>query len=108
MSKLLTIIANVYNGEFITPRSFDFPCESAIPIGESLIRNFDQNACIVVKKVFLVQVGETTFGSTQFKTLDDFNSFKNNQCKCCPEPCFIVYNGCNLTYNGCYLTYGSQ
>lgn len=102
---LLTITACVYNGEFIAPKDYVLGCDKINPIGQALIRNFDENACIVVKQVFLIQLKKSleVIGTTQFKTIDDFFIYKDNQCNKCVEECGIYVNGMAISINGCNI-----
>lgn len=66
-----------------------------------MVKSFDDDLGIVAKRVFVVQYNNHSFGSTQFKSLSDFNQYVSATCQCCPQRCVILVNGCNLQLNGC-------
>lgn len=105
--KTIAIIAKTVNGaiqEF--PPTYYFPCSQVFPEGESIIRDYDDNYCIVAQKVFLVKYGNNIFGTTQFETMTEFLAYKDSYCgACCVKTCPIIIDECVLTYNGCELIY---
>lgn len=85
------------------PKEFDLRCDKVNPIGETIIRQYDGNECIVAREVFLVYYCGQTFGTTQFKTLDQFLAYRNASCVR-PKECNLSWNGCSLI-NNCVLKY---
>lgn len=102
--KTLSIIAKTINGtiqEF--PPIYKFPCSQVQPAGEAVIRDYDENFCIVAKKVFLIVYNQNVFGTTQFTTDSEFWQYQRAACACCGGECSVNYNNCNLEYNECVL-----
>ena len=107
--KTIAIRASTINGaiqEF--PPTYYFPCSQVIPQGESIIRDYDTNDCIVAKKVFLVKYGQNIFGTTQFESMVEFLLYKESYCASCCISCVIKVGNCVLLYNGCSLTYNKN
>lgn len=104
MSKSLQFIADTIDGEIQPVQGvFNFPCDKVTPIGVNIVRSFDDDLGIIAKRVFVIEYNNHSFGSTQFKSLNDFNQYYGISCKCCPSHCIVLVNGCNLTLNGCNL-----
>jgi hypothetical protein len=103
LGKHVNFRADTINGEIQEfPPTFELDCSRVHAIGESIVRDYDDNFNIVAKKVFLVSYGKQTFGSSQFKTLDEFNDYLGVSCRCCPcVECFPFINGCIIELNGC-------
>lgn len=102
MAKTLQFIADTIDGEIQpTPGVFNFPCDKVIPIGVNVVKSFDDMLDIIAKRVFEVEYNHHNFGSTQFKSLSDFQQYVSASCQCCPAKCIILVNGCNLQLNGC-------
>ncbi len=102
MSKSLSFTADTINGEIQEfPATFNFPCDKILPIGVSVVKSFDENLAIVAKRVFAIEYNAQSFGSSQFKSLEDFNQYRGVACQCCPFHCAILINGCYLLLNGC-------
>lgn len=98
-------IASTIDGQILEfPKEFYLNCDLVVPIGRTIIRQFNNEECIVARKVFLVYYEGQNLGSTEFKTMDEFISFRNNSCKKA-SPCNIFYNGCSLIYNNCVIKY---
>ncbi len=87
------------------PPNIVLRCADVTPIGEDIIRSFDEKECVISTKVFLLLYSGNVFGTTQFKTLNEFISFKNAECEPCTEPCGLTYRDCILTYRGLNLNY---
>ncbi len=107
--KTIAIIAKTINGaiqEF--PPTYYFPCSQVFPEGESIIRDYDDNYCIVAQKVFLVKYGNNIFGTTQFDSMTEFLAYKDSYCASCCQGCVIVVDGCVLIYNDCDLSYNNS
>lgn len=102
MAKLFKFTANTINGELQEfPASFEFDCDRISPIGMAVIRDYDDLLNIVARKVFLVLYNGETFGTTQFKSISDYDQFIKVNCQCCPSRCIVLLNGCHLQLNGC-------
>jgi len=97
----------VINGEIQEfPVTMTFPCELIIPVGESVIRDYDSSVNFVIaKRVFLVRYGNSVFGTTSFKNLTGFLQYMKALCHCCSEcgSYVLTANGCYLTINGCHI-----
>lgn len=107
-NKNFTFIANVINFSILEkPQTFYFPCGQVIPLGLQVVRN--ENAvtwCITAKKSFIVTYNNQSFGTNQFKTIDQFNRYVASACQeCNPEPCglYLESSGCFLKINNCRL-----
>lgn len=93
---VFTIVASVINGEIQPfPKRVDLPCDQVQAAGMTIIRDYDDNYCIVNKKVFLLVYKEQTFGTTQFKTMEQWWQFQFSQCGC-----FFYIDGCVAEING--------
>ncbi len=105
MSKLFSLVVEVINGEIQEfPVTMEFPCELLVPVGETVIRDYDSSVNFVIaKRVFLVRYGNSVFGTTTFKNLAGFLQYMNAICHCCTEcgSYVLTANGCFLTINGC-------
>ncbi len=103
MSKSLQFTADTIDGQIQeTPQVFYFPCDKVIPLGTSVVKSFDESMNIVAKRVFVVQYGSRSFGSCQFQSFSDFDTYLGSQCQCCPcTECFVLINGCFIEINGC-------
>lgn len=105
-SYAIKIVADTVNGEILEfPLTVDADCLQVIAIGPSVVRDFDANFCVVAKSVFLVQFGQNVFGTTQFSTIEEFNSYRDSVCVCCDEQCEIGYDDCALKYDSCLIKY---
>ena len=102
MGKTIQFVADTIDGEIQpSPGVFNFPCDKVIPIGVNVVRSFDESLDIVAMRVFEVNYNNHSFGSTQFKSLSDFQQYRQTACACCPAKCIILVNGCSLQLNGC-------
>lgn len=102
MGKSLQFVADTIDGEIQpTPGLFNFPCGKVTPIGVNVVKSYDENLSIVAKRVFEVNYNNHSFGSSQFKSLSDFNQYVGVVCQCCPFHCAILMNGCVVLLNGC-------
>ena len=102
MGKTLQFVADTIDGEIqSSPAVFNFPCNKVIPIGVNVVKSFDEALGIIATRVFEVEYNYQNFGSRQFKSLSDFQQYRNVACLCCPSKCIILVNGCNLQLNGC-------
>lgn len=107
--KSIAIRASTINGEIQEfPPTYYFPCSQVIPQGETIIREYDLDWCIVAKKVFLVKYQNNVFGTTQFVSMDEFLAYKESYCASCCISCVIKVGNCVLLYNGCSLTYNKS
>lgn len=104
MPKFFTIVAKTINGaiqEF--PKRIQMVCGQAQPEGMAIVRDYDDNFCIVNKRVFLIRYGGDLFGTTEFTTKAGFIQYMNNICcsDCAPKNCTVKYNDCTVLFNGC-------
>ncbi len=86
------------------PVLFNLRCDLVVPIGRTIIRQFNGEQCIVARKVFLVYYDGQNLGTDQFKTLDEFLLWRNNNCTSSRE-CNLLYNGCSINYGNCFVKY---
>jgi len=106
---MMAIRASTINGEIQEfPPTYYFPCSQVHPQGEAVIRDYDDNTCIVARKVYLVEYGGNVFGTVQFDTYEEFEDYKSQSCTCCGGGCVVIIGGCVLLYNGCDLTYNKN
>ena len=64
------------NGESLeTPAILNFVPKLLVPIGVQNIREFDENYCIVVNKIFTFRSGTDVFGSKVFKSENEFYAY---------------------------------
>lgn len=105
MAKSLQFIADTIDGEIqATPGIFDFPCDQITPIGINVVKSFDEDLGIIAKRVFVIQYNNHSFGSTQFKSLSDFNQYRGIECVCCGcVECYPYINLCEISINGCIV-----
>ncbi len=91
------------NGEFQeSPVTMEFPCGKVQAVGETVVRQYDINWCIVAKKVFLFRYKGNVFGTTQFADKDQFFQYQKSNCACCQdEECITLLDGCIVTLKGC-------
>lgn len=105
MAKSFQLAVNTINGEILEfPKTITVTCDQISPLGISVIRDWNEMLCIVSKRVLLLRYGMQTFGTTQFKSVAEFNQFKKSQCSCCPEICHLQLNGCDIRLNGCLIS----
>lgn len=74
-----------------------FKCTEVIPQGETIIRYFDLWMNQYAYKTFYIYYNGSQYGTQQFKTLSDYNTFL--MWKCSGE-IFPLINGCKATING--------
>jgi hypothetical protein len=99
MEKLFSLPIDVVNGEvFEFPKNVYLKCNDYLPIGESLVRYYNQDMCSVVKKTFYIKYGDDLLGTSQFNTMEDFLLFQKNTCGCNTYDLFI--DGCQLLMDG--------
>lgn len=97
MGKVFQLQVNVINGEVKEfPETFFFRCNEVVPIGQTIIRYFNDDMCSVAKKTFYLRYGSDLFGTDQFSTSDQFWRFTN----CYPNITFLNLNGCTVQFNG--------
>lgn len=92
------------NGEIKEfPEIITFPCNQVIAVGESLVRNYDSNNCIVVKSVFLFRYGVNVFGTTQVKDIAQWNQLVSVLCIPCAQPCQVFFDDCPIMFDDCVV-----
>lgn len=96
-------VITVDNEPYIEPQVLYIGCNGVSSLGYQIQRVYDENNCIVARKLVTFMYGNQLIGTQQFSTIDNFNSYVSSQCHCC-EPCYLLVNGCNLTVNGCFIT----
>ncbi len=106
-NKSFQFVADVINFSILEkPQTFYFPCNQVIPLGLQVVRNQSNVTwCITAKKSFIVTYNNQSFGTSQFKTIDQFNQYVSRSCGCCAdiELCWLMINGCRITINGCQV-----
>jgi hypothetical protein len=109
LKKAFSFLADTINGAiYDSPVTVIMKCDEIRPIGLEVVRGFDPDYCIVAVQVFLVLSGTDTYGTTQFKSFDDYQNFVNSKCRRCPKVCLFLINGCQATINGCFATFTSN
>lgn len=84
-----------------SPKVFNIECECVTPIGRQVIRDYNGNECIEAVSVFLVYSRGQLLGSTDFKSLDEFLTYRNAGCRnVCTLP-YLTINNCIAQINGC-------
>lgn len=78
-----------------------FNCGQLQYVGMANVRNYDENDCIVVRRLFTFLYNNSLYGTRDFKTVFEFTNYVNSNC----VPCGVVDECCSITYNGCYVTY---
>lgn len=97
MDKYFSLSVDVVNGELKDyPQMFYFKCNEAVPIGQTIIRYFNDDMCSVAHKTFYIQYKQDLFGTSQFTTTAQFWDFTG----CYAAVVFAEINGCNLKING--------
>ncbi len=81
------------------PQVFSLRCKLVKPIGESIVREFNGNECIVAMKVFLIMYEGQLLGNRCHKSFTGFMNFLRAQC----FTDYLSLNGCNLQLDGCDL-----
>lgn len=108
-SKGFPFTAQTVNGLIVNdPVTVIMRCDKVQPVGEAVVRGFDPDYCIVAIKVFLVLFNGDVYGTTDFKSLQDYWQYVGRQCKCCETLCYFTINGCLATINGCILPFDSS
>lgn len=107
-TKTFTFTANTINGNILEfPQTFYFPCGSAVnPIGVQVVRDYNMlTDCIRAIRVYTIGYANDIFGTTQFKTTQEFLNYRSQSCSCCPQPnhCYLKINNCLVTINGCTI-----
>lgn len=102
-TKSFDLLADTLNGQILEfPLTVIMKCDKAFPVGEAVVRDYDEDNCIVAKKVFLIRYGDDVYGVTKFKSASDFYNYVQAACACCPcTECFPFINGCIIELNGC-------
>lgn len=86
------------------PPVMTFYCNKVSPLGVNIVRDFDEDACGIAKRVFLFLYDGQTFGTTQWKSLTDYTQFISTACACCPQVCDVLLNGCRVMINNCFVS----
>lgn len=105
-SKTFAFLADTINGKIQeSPVTVLMKCEQVSPVGRQTVRDFDIDYCIVATDVYLVLYNGDTYGTHQFKTFDEFQSYIGGKCKCCDLVCNLTigFDCCLATINGCTL-----
>ena len=104
MDKSFSLDIEVINGQVQEfPTKMFFRCDLVHPVGETLVRYFDDEMCSVVKKTFYLRVGQDLFGTNQFKTVKEFRQFQSTVC--CGEGVIVFIDGCSALIDGEGITY---
>jgi hypothetical protein len=99
MDKIFSLPIDVINGEVKEFASLMyFKCDQLLPIGEAIVRYFDEEMCQVAKKTFYLNYGGQLLGTPQFKTITDFWKFQ--KLACCGDAYDLFIDGCQLLIDG--------
>lgn len=79
------------------------PCDQVVALGVDVVRVFDDGLNIVALRLFLINYNGDQFGTEDFTSMDEFKSFMQTTCECCPDTCYLFIDGCTLTIDGCTL-----
>lgn len=97
MAKSFPLDVNVINGEVQEfSKRFYFNCDQVKPIGETIIRYFNEDMCSVAMKTFYIEYNQNLFGTNAFTTKQQFWDYTN----CYPHTVLVLINGCNMKING--------
>jgi hypothetical protein len=75
------------------PQLFWFKCFHPKPVGVQVVRNYNQNECIVAKSVFLFQDEGHVFGTTDVWSVGEFIEYMKARCIR------------RVTFDCCYVTF---
>jgi hypothetical protein len=104
--KYFQFVADTVNGEIREfPQTFELKCDKVFPLGVDIVRDFDDNGCIIARKVFCIRHGTDIFGTMSIQSLQGWINYLNAVCPCCPKICYLIINGCYAQVNGCNLLY---
>lgn len=104
MDKLFSLTIDVANGEVKEfPIQMFFRCDLVAPIGQTIIRYFNDDMCSVARKTFYIRYGEDLFGTNQFKTVKEFRQFQSTVC--CGEGVIVFIDGCSALIDGEGITF---
>lgn len=91
MAEFVELEVNIINGEVQEfPVMMVFRSDWLKPVGETIVRYFDDALCSVAKKTFMMSYGLETFGTSEFKTAADFWQFVLSETR------LALVDGCNL------------
>lgn len=100
MDRSFPLMIKVINGEVQEfPVQFYFRCDQLKPSGPTIYRYFDDAMCSVAIRVFNLNYNGELFGSTQFKTNEEFWRYWGAVCNG-PQKIMLLLNGCNMVING--------
>lgn len=83
------------------PQQFYLHCDKVKPIGESIVREYNGNECIVAMKVFLILYNGQLLGNKCHRSFEGFMNFLRSKC----YTDYMLVNDCILTMNGCDVTF---
>lgn len=86
------------------PKTIWVDCSLVTPVGMGVVKWYDSSESIVSRSVYQVVYQGHCYGLDDFKTLDEFLTYRNSQCvedKCCNVAIF----GCTITYQGKNIKY---
>jgi hypothetical protein len=99
-------VAHTIDGKILEfPETFDFRCDLVIPLYQDIVKDVDEEGCIVARTVYMVSYDGHLFGTMNFTNMEDFVRYRNRACGTDDLPCNIIYNSCPVTYNDCQLIY---
>lgn len=101
MASYVKILIDVINGEVQEfPVSMNFRTDLLKPVGEHIVRYFNDRMCSVAKKTFLMNYGQEVFGTCEFTTVNGF--WEKTQIMGVK---YVLIDGCNATIDGMCVTF---
>lgn len=107
MSKYVSITVVTCNGAILeSPEVMSFVCSElhAVAMQDFNVRNYTISDCIEVRKVFGLRYGNDLYGTNDFSTMAEWDSFRNSACLPCGSQrsicCPVTYQECLVTYQG--------
>lgn len=103
MAKYVNISVVTENGAILEkPVTMSFLCSQLTAVGLLNVRDYDENDCIVVKRVFGLDYNGSLFGTEAFQNMQEWYAFRSSACVPCSKKkcCVVTYNGCLVTYKG--------
>lgn len=92
MGEFIQLEVDVINGEVQEfPVIMTFRTDYLKPVGQTIVRYFNEDMCSVAKRTFMMSYGLETFGTSELKTTNDFWQFVYES-----NTRYALMNGCNV------------
>lgn len=100
MADFVQLEVDVINGEVQEfPVLMNFRTDILIPVGQTIIRYFNEAMCSVAKRTFLMSYGLESFGTCQLQTSADFWQLVYES-----NASYLNMDGCNVLMDGMCVT----